>query len=166
MTHCGRLASGSAAIISAVTPGGKTALRRRLDVNRRWPVWFWLNGYMPIWPSTARARPSIPACRAAKLRRKRGHVGRHAQDVEEASGFSPVPSGADEQVLPARRLGGRAELMDHVGENVDDLDRPVMALWDIGRRLDDSRLQRQVGEACAVYRSLFGVTTLRWAGDM
>ena len=73
LTHCGRLASGSAAIISAVTPGGNTALRAaRLAVLAQRPGVSWLSGNMPIWFSTAtRAR--------LRVRRAGGEAARRAR---------------------------------------------------------------------------------------
>ena len=81
-----------------------------------------------------------------------GHVGGRVQHVGEAFGLLAFPTQPNQQHLASWCARGRAELMRHVREEIDDLDRPVVPLGYLGRSLDHHRLVGEIGEPCAVDR--------------
>ena len=126
-THSGRATSGSAASISAVTPGGKN-LFFATDSQSKFcrPAWFLLSGYMPIWLSTASALAFASGVRAAKLRPKTPRSSwACADDSRKPSGFWPASRGRPAGICrPA--FGRPSRSVDDVAEGIDDLDRPVV----------------------------------------
>ena len=149
-----RSRSGSAATISSVSPGGNTLLRAlasQSKVNR--PGLSWLSGTMPIWLSTvARTRFRFGCTCGEAAAEDAGQVGRRVEHVEEAGGLLAVPIRPDQQQLASRRARSRAELVRDGGEEVDDLDRPVVALGHVGRSLDHHGVVGEVRESHAVDR--------------
>lgn len=77
-------------------------------------------------------------------------VGGRAQHVDEALGLLALPVRPHQQELAAWRRRSRAQLVDDRREQVRDLDRPIVPLGRLGRRLHHDALAGEVGEADAV----------------
>ena len=139
--------------ISSVSPGGNTLLRALASQsNVNGPGLSSLSGTMPIWLSTARACAFASGVCAVKLRPKTPAtlVGERSTSMKpRAFRLSSRPY---QQQLASWRARGRAELMSDGREEIDDLDRPVVAFRYVGRSLYHHGVVGEVGKPRAVDR--------------